>query len=78
METTQQSLEELEMRGDFIRRHIGPDRHQIAEMVDYLGLNSLEEIIDRAVPDSIISKQPLALNETVSERAAITQQRKIR
>lgn len=78
METTQQSLEELEMRGDFIRRHIGPDRHQIAEMVDYLGLNSLEEIIDRAVPDSIISKQPLALNETVSERAVITHLRKMR
>ena len=48
METSQQSLEELEMHGDFIRRHIGPDRHQVAEMVDYLGLNSLEEIIDRA------------------------------
>ena len=72
------TLEALEMRGDFIRRHIGPDRDQIAEMVDYLGLDSLEKIIDMAVPDSIISQDPLALTETMSERAVITHMREMR
>jgi len=72
------SLEELEMRGDFIRRHIGPDRDQIAEMVTYLGLDSLDKIIDKAVPDSIISRDPLALTETISERAVITHMREMR
>ena len=72
------TLEELEMRGDFIRRHIGPDRDQIAEMVEYLGLSSLEEIIDKAVPDSIISSEPLALTQTISERAVITHMREMR
>ncbi|MFQ5661023.1 MAG: aminomethyl-transferring glycine dehydrogenase [Gammaproteobacteria bacterium] len=78
MQGTRQALEELEMHGDFIRRHIGPDRHQIADMVAYLGLDSLEEIVDRAVPDSILSKDPLALTETISERAVISHMRRMR
>ena len=75
---TKKSLEELEMRGDFIRRHIGPDRHQIGEMLQSLNLDTLEDIITRAVPESIISKEPLALTETISERTVITHLRKMR
>ncbi|MBI2969305.1 MAG: aminomethyl-transferring glycine dehydrogenase [Gammaproteobacteria bacterium] len=71
-------LEELEMRGDFIRRHIGPDRHQIADMLRFLGLDSLEDIVPAAVPDSILSRAPLAITETISERAVITHMRKMR
>ena len=66
------------MHGDFIRRHIGPDRDQIQEMVRFLGLESLEDIIQRAVPDSIISRDPLALTETMSERDVITRMREMR
>ena len=61
-------LEQLEIRGGFTRRHIGPDRHQIRAMVAYLGLDELEDIIDRAVPESILTKQALALTRTISER----------
>jgi len=71
-------LEELEMRGDFIRRHIGPDDLQIADMLKLLNLESLEEIIERAVPDSILSKEPLSLIDTISERAVITHIRGMR
>ncbi len=78
MVETRKTLEQLEMRGDFIRRHIGPDRNQIAEMVDELGLSTLEDIIQRAVPDSIIVKQELSLNKTISEREVITRLRKMR
>ena len=73
----QYSLDELELHGDFIRRHIGPDRHHIAEMVKYLGLDSLEQLIDKAVPKSILSKDPLTLTETISERAVIHDLRKM-
>ncbi|MCK5432176.1 MAG: glycine dehydrogenase (aminomethyl-transferring), partial [Gammaproteobacteria bacterium] len=73
----QYSLDELELHGDFIRRHIGPDRHHIAEMVEYLGLDSLEQLIDKAVPKSILSKDPLTLTETISERAVIHDLRKM-
>ena len=74
----QTRLADLEMRGEFIRRHIGPDRHQIAAMVDALELESLEQIIDRAVPDNIVSHEPLALTETISERAVISHLRGMR
>ncbi len=72
------TLEELEMRGDFIRRHIGPDRNQIDEMVDAAGLTALEDIIDRAVPESILVQSELTLTSTISEREVITRLRKMR
>ena len=78
MVETRKTLDQLEMRGDFIRRHIGPDRNQIAEMVDTLGLSSLEDIIERAVPVSIIVKDELRLTNTISEREVITRLRKMR
>ena len=78
MDDKQQTLEELEMHGDFIRRHIGPDRHQLAEMLKYLGMDSLEEIIDKTVPASIIAKEPLAMAEIISERAVHTHLRQMR
>lgn len=71
-------LEWLEMRGEFVRRHIGPDREQIAEMLDYLDLEKLEDIITRAVPESILADEPGSLKENISERAVITYMRKLR
>ena len=71
-------LEQLEMRGGFTRRHIGPDRHQIRAMVSYLGMDELDDIIDRVIPDSIISRQPLALTRTISEREVGTRLRRMR
>lgn len=65
------NLKDFEMRGDFIRRHIGTDRDQIAEMLRAIDLESLEQLIERAVPDDVISEAPLALTETISERAVI-------
>ena len=71
-------LEQLEMRGGFTRRHIGPDRHQIRAMVSYLGMDELEDVVDRAIPESIISGQPLALTRTISEREVGTRLRRMR
>jgi len=66
------SLAELEARGDFVRRHIGPTRTQIGQMLATLGIASLEDLIARAVPDSILARAPLALTETASERTVLT------
>ncbi|MFT5350294.1 MAG: glycine dehydrogenase [Planctomycetota bacterium] len=78
MVAIRKTLDELEMRGDFIHRHIGPDTSQLSEMVAELGLSSLEDIIERAVPDSIIVKEELSLTNTISEREVITRLRKMR
>ena len=72
MPQSRRSLEELEMRGDFIRRHIGPGEEQIAEMLSALGLESLDALIDKAVPPAIISDDALDLAPAKSERATVT------
>jgi hypothetical protein len=37
----------------FVDRHVGPRAHEIQEMLETLGLGSLEELVDEAVPASI-------------------------
>ena len=71
-------LGELEMRGDFIRRHIGSNRRQIAEMVEFLGLESLDDLIGKAIPSNIITREPFRLTASVSERAVVSYMRRMR
>jgi glycine dehydrogenase len=78
MSTPRASLNQLEMRGYFIRRHIGPNQQQAKEMLSELGLAELEEIIGKALPDDIVDHEPLKLTETISESAVIKHMRKMR
>jgi glycine dehydrogenase len=71
------SLEELKMRGDFVRRHIGPGEEQIAEMLDALGLGSLDDLIDNAVPETIRTERPLNLDAARSERMMLSYLRRM-
>jgi len=71
-------LSELEMRGNFVHRHIGSNAQQIQETLNELGLQTLEDIIPTAFPDNIVDHDPLALVDAISERAAIVYLRKIR
>jgi glycine cleavage system pyridoxal-binding protein P len=68
------SLHTLEQRGDFIRRHIGPDPH----MLGTLGLTTLEALIDQTVPAAIRITEPLALAEAMSERETVSYLRRMR
>ncbi len=72
MAEKRQSLDELKMRGDFVRRHIGPGEEQIAEMLAALQLESLDALIDKAVPKSIVSEAPLDLEPAKSERMTLS------
>ena len=72
------SLNDLEMHGDFIRRHIGPGEPQIAEMLKTLNVASLEDLQEKAVPATIVSEHPLELPPTLSERGVITELRRMR
>ena len=56
----------------FAARHIGPDAAEIATMLDALGVASLEELIDRAVPDTIRDHERLDLPAPLSEAEALT------
>src|SRR5690606_36302441 len=78
MPSSRLSLDKLEMRGNFIHRHIGPDQQQSQDMLAELGLNELEDIIQQAVPADILTDEPLKLTETISERAVLKYLRRMR
>ena len=77
MTESRRSLEDLKMRGDFIRRHIGPGENHVAEMLATLGLSSLEEMIDKTVPAAIRNERPLELDNAMSERMMLSTLRRI-
>ena len=52
----------------FVNRHIGPRDHEISQMLEKIGVTSLDELIDQVVPSDIRLKEPLKLSEGISER----------
>ena len=60
-------LQELEQRDRFTHRHIGPSEQDIDEMLQTLGMLSLDELTDKAVPDSIRMSGELDLPESRTE-----------
>jgi glycine dehydrogenase len=61
------SLEQLEQKQDFIRRHIGPSPAQVSDMLSALEVSSVQELIDQTVPASIRLAQPLTVGESRTE-----------
>ncbi|CAN1213567.1 aminomethyl-transferring glycine dehydrogenase [Tumidithrix helvetica PCC 7403] len=51
----------------FIHRHIGSNATEIQEMLSSLGCTSLNDLIDKTVPQSIRIKRPLQLGEARGE-----------
>ena len=58
---------------DFIRRHIGPSEDQQTQMLNDLGLSSLDELIRQVVPDSILLRGDNNLPEPCSEQQALNE-----
>ena len=61
----------LDQHDDFISRHIGPQTEEIAEMLEVIGVASLEELADKTVPENIRIREPLKLDDSCSEREAL-------
>ena len=54
---------------DFKYRHIGPDEKDIKEMLKVIGVSSVDELIKKTVPDSILTKREMNLQEPLTEYA---------
>lgn len=52
---------------DFAERHIGPDESETREMLAAIGLNSIDELIDKTVPAGIRLNEKLKIAEPMSE-----------
>ncbi len=71
------SLQDLEQRTDFVRRHIGPGPAQQRTMLDELGIDSLADLVDKAVPKSIRWDGDLELPAELTETEAIARLRQM-
>lgn len=72
-----QTQEKEQSPYSFIPRHIGPSRAEVQQMLDVLGLNSLDELIDKTVPQSIRQNRLLELPAPLSEPAALAKLQQI-
>tara|TARA_B100000749_G_scaffold28537_1_gene20089 strand:+ start:84349 stop:87279 length:2931 start_codon:yes stop_codon:yes gene_type:complete len=60
----------------FENRHIGPSNKEVQEMLDVLGLSSMDELINQSVPPSI--RQPeLTLDPALTETELLTRAREL-
>ena len=71
------TLSDLEQRDDFIRRHIGPSEAQIAAMLETLGLPSLDALIEKTVPENIITGHTLEIGSDKTERGTLSYLRRM-
>ncbi|MGB5320828.1 aminomethyl-transferring glycine dehydrogenase, partial [Lutimonas sp.] len=56
------------MRTDsFVLRHLGPGQNEVSEMLDTIGVKSLDELIYNTIPNDIRLKNVLNLPEAMSE-----------
>ena len=61
----------------FARRHIGANEQQIEQMLQMLGVGSLDELIDRTIPAAIRLNKPLNLPAAQSESVALAKLKEI-
>jgi glycine dehydrogenase len=61
----------LPVADSFIHRHLGSEANEIQQMLDVLGINSLDQLIDKTVPAAIRLQQPLNLPQPLTEAAAL-------
>ncbi|GAB4131197.1 MAG: aminomethyl-transferring glycine dehydrogenase [Bacteroidia bacterium] len=52
---------------NFTSRHIGPREHDTKEMLGFIGVSSLDELISQTIPQNIRLKQPLNLPNGMTE-----------
>jgi len=56
---------------DFIKRHIGPSDEDKLKMLKELGFNSLDNLIDKTVPENIQFRDELSIGDPNSEYEAL-------
>jgi glycine dehydrogenase len=63
--------------GDFAHRHIGPAATDLADMLAVVGVGSMNELIDRAVPEVIRSSQEHDLPGPLTETETLDRLRRL-
>ncbi len=56
---------------EFIKRHIGPSEDDQLKMLQYVGYKSLNDLMTNTVPEKILLKEDLKIDEPLSENDAL-------
>ena len=62
-----------QLQHEFTQRHIGPNALETREMLETIGIDSIDELIDKTVPSAIRLPKPLNLPAAVSEAEYLRQ-----
>ena len=52
---------------NFSRRHIGPSTSELKNMLETIGVNSIEDLLSQTIPDKIRLKTDLNIPDAISE-----------
>ena len=61
----------------FVARHIGPRDEDVAAMLTVVGRDSLDDLMDAAVPDGIRALEALDIEPAASEAAVVQELREV-
>ncbi len=75
--TDRLTLDELERRDDFASRHIGPDVTEQRRMLDAIGVESLDALLDETIPEAIRVRQDPDVSGPLTEPEAIAAAREV-
>lgn len=53
---------------DFVRRHLGPNEKQTKEMLQTLGLKSMDELVNKTVPSAIQYRGTMNIPEALCKK----------
>jgi glycine dehydrogenase len=59
----------------FVNRHVGPSEKDTQAMLKYIGVSSLDELINQTIPSNIRLKKPLAVADGLTEFEYLSQLR---
>ena len=64
-------------QNEFSTRHIGPNNNEAKEMLEEIGVKSLNELISKTIPDNIRLKNQLSIPAAISENEYLDSLKKI-
>ena len=67
----------LNDRVAFERRHNGPSESEVTSMLETIGLASVDELIEQAIPSPILKKDPLELPQALNEFEYLNRMKKV-
>jgi glycine dehydrogenase len=70
------TLHDLQLHDDFVHRHIGPGQDEIQSMLQTVGADTLDDLIESTVPASILLDRELDLPGSATEQEAIARLRR--